>query len=111
MFFSFFENFQFQGRGHNISSKRGYNFGAGWRLKKWSDLAEILHTWSLGESLGVFFSFFQNFHLKGRGHDFSPTRGWEAGDFKNDRIWLKFSTLGPWVNPWVFLLFFQNFHL
>ena len=35
------------------------NFGAGWRLQKSFDLAEILHTSSLGEYLGVFFSFFK----------------------------------------------------
>ena len=34
------------------------NFGAGWALQKSFDLAEILHTSSLGEYLGVFFLFF-----------------------------------------------------
>ena len=32
--------------------------GAAWRLQKWSDLAEILHTCSLGKYLGVFFFIF-----------------------------------------------------
>ena len=39
-------------------------FGA-WRLQKRWDLAEILHTCSLGEYLGVFFSFFKNFDFWG----------------------------------------------
>ena len=47
------------------------NFGAGWRLQKLSDLAEILHTCSLGEYLGVFFSFFENFDFWGLGTSFS----------------------------------------
>ena len=46
------------------------NFGAAWRLQKWFDLAEILHTCSLGKYLGVFFSFFKNFHFRGFGTSF-----------------------------------------
>ena len=46
-------------------------FGAAWRLQKQSDLAEILHTCSLGEYLGVLFSFFENFDSWGLGTSFS----------------------------------------
>ena len=47
------------------------NFGAAWTLQKRSDLAEIWHTCSLGEYLGVFFSFFENFDFWGLGTSFS----------------------------------------
>ena len=46
-------------------------FGAGSRLQKWSDLAEILHTCSLDEYLGVFFLFFENFDFWDLGTSFS----------------------------------------
>ena len=42
-------------------------WGSLWRLQKCSDLAEILHTWSLGKYMGVFFSFFENFDFWGLG--------------------------------------------
>ena len=63
----------------------------------------------LGWIHGVYFSFFQNFHFYGRGHNISPKRGWEAGDFKNGRIWLKFCTLVPWVNTWGSFNIFSKF--
>ena len=47
------------------------NFGARWRLQKLSDLAEIWHTYSLSEYLGVFFSFFKNSDFWGLGTSFS----------------------------------------
>ena len=51
------------------------NFGAAWKLQKWFVLAEIWHICSLGEYLGVFFSFFKNFDFWGLGTSFSPKRG------------------------------------
>ena len=33
-----------------------FHLGHAWRLQKLSDFAEILHTWSYGQSLGEFFS-------------------------------------------------------
>ena len=85
------------------------NFGASWTLQKWLDLAEIWHTCSLGEYLGVFFSFFENFDFWGLGTSFSPKRGWQPGDFKNGRIWLKFGILVPWVNIWWCFFMFWRF--
>ena len=76
-----------------MSVRLSGNFGADWRLQKWSDLAKNWHTWSLGESLGVFFSFFQSPKTR------LITLGY-AGDLKNDPIWLRFCTLVTWVNPW-----------
>ena len=62
---------------------------AAWRLQKWSDLAEIWHTCSLGEYLGVFFSFFKNFDFGAWGRVFrqneAKTLG-QPGDFKNGPI-------------------------
>ena len=83
-------------------------------LKKWSDLAEILHTCSLGESLGVFFSFFQIFHFLRCGH--VPKRQHEAKNFGAG--WrlrksydlaeiLPTSSLGEYLG--VFFSFLQNF--
>ena len=37
----------------------------GWRLQKWSDLAETLHICSLSEYLGVFIHFCKVFIFKG----------------------------------------------
>ena len=60
------------------------NFGAAWRLQKWSDFAEIWCTCSLGEYLEVFFfSSFENFDFWGLGTSFSPKRGWQSGGCKN----------------------------
>ena len=39
------------------------NFGAAWRCQKWLDLAEILHTCSLGEYLGDFFFILELFFV------------------------------------------------
>ena len=79
------------------------NFGARWRLQKLSDLAEIWHTCSLGEYLGVFFSFSKILIFGAWGQVFrqneAKTLG-RAGGFKNGPIWLKFGTLVPWVNIW-----------
>ena len=33
----------------------------------------------------------------------------QAAGFKNDQIWLKFCTLVPWANTWVFFYIFQKF--
>ena len=41
------------------------NFGAAWRLQKWSDLVDIWPSCSLGEYLGIFFSFFKKFDFWG----------------------------------------------
>ena len=30
----------------------------------------------------------------------------QPGDFKNGRIWLKFCTLDPWINPWGYFFHF-----
>ena len=51
-------------------SVRVQNFGAAWRLQKWSDLAEILHTCSLGEYLVVYFVIFRKFRFLGSGNEF-----------------------------------------
>jgi len=37
------------------------NFGAAHRAQKWLDLTKIWYTCSLGEYVGIFFSFFENF--------------------------------------------------
>ena len=54
VFLLFFKNFDFWGLGTSFSPKRGLNFWAAWRLQKLFDLAEIWHTCSLAEYLGVF---------------------------------------------------------
>ena len=71
-----------------------------WRRQKWSDFAEILHTFSLDEYLTVLYSLFENFDFLGLGTSFSPKRGWQPGDAKNVRIWMKFCTLVLWINIW-----------
>ena len=48
------------------------NFGAAYRAQKLLDLAEIWYNCSLDEYLGVFFSFFENFHFWARRTRFGP---------------------------------------
>ena len=43
------------------------SFGALKGRLKWSNLSEIWHTYSLGESMGVFFPFLKIFDLRGQG--------------------------------------------
>ena len=49
-------------------------FGAIWRLQKWSNLAEILHTCSLGEYLGFIFRFSKKLNFGAWGRVFANTR-------------------------------------
>ena len=64
-FFHFFKILIFMGVVTSFTQNKAENFGVAWRLQKLSDLAEILYTWTLGESLGVFFSFFSKFSFLG----------------------------------------------
>ena len=43
------------------------SFGALKGRLKWSNLSEIWYTYSLGESMGVFFPFLKNFDLRAQG--------------------------------------------
>ena len=76
-FFHFFKILIFRGVSHEfLPQNEAKNFKARWRPQKWFDLAEILHNCSLGVSLGVFFSFFQNFDFKGAWSQvLAPKRG------------------------------------
>ena len=80
------------------------------------DLTEIWYTCTLGEYLGVFFSFFENFHFWARGTRFlaqnGPKSSGQPTEPKNCWIWLIFGTLVPWVNTWgcFFFSFYENFH-
>ena len=56
--FFYFQKFWFFVPG-DFLPKLGYIIRANWRLKKLLDLAENLFTYSLGEYLGIFFSFFK----------------------------------------------------
>ena len=63
--FSLFKNFDFWA--WDVvpvpSPKMTENFGAAWRSQKLLDFVEIWYTCSLGEYLGVFFSFFEDFYV------------------------------------------------
>ena len=62
--FSFFENFDFWALGAQSWILNGLKiFRVLFGRHKWSNLSEIWHADSLGEFLGMLFSFFENFDL------------------------------------------------
>ena len=78
------------------------NLNFNW-AKIWNgwNLAHLIHEWVNIIGGVFFFLIFKIFWFFGPGHDFfAKTRLKslaQAGDFKNGLIWMKFSTLDPWV--------------
>ena len=67
------------------------------------DFAEIRHTSSLGEYLGLFFHFSKALIFGAWGRVFRQNEARhleQIKDLKNGSILLKFGTLLPWVNIW-----------
>ena len=100
--FSCFENFHFWSlRTWSCTLNEPKTFGTLQGSNKWLNPSEIWHKYSLGESLGCFFSFFENLHIRALG-----TRSWTLNGPKsfcsregiNGQICLKFATFGQ--NPW-----------
>ena len=102
--FFIFQKFWFLGPGDEFFAKTRLKLRAAWRLQKLFDLAEILHTCSSGENLGVFLTFWK-FWFLGPGLGPSPKMTEKLqgslGGPKTIRFWWNFVHLFlKWIPDW-----------